>query len=62
MQAAEDAAAKDAKDPVQQSLNQTAAMISDLYHTQNRRLSQDPPSHLGFITQPSDKEANLGRV
>ncbi|RUS70214.1 hypothetical protein EGW08_022024 [Elysia chlorotica] len=57
--AAEDAAAKDSKDPVQQSLNQTAAMISDLYQTQNQRLSQDPPPHLGLIAQPSDKEADL---
>ncbi|KAK3758538.1 hypothetical protein RRG08_058806 [Elysia crispata] len=57
--AAEEAAAKDSKDPVQQSLNQTAAMISDLYHTQNERLSQDPPPHLGLVAQPSDKEADL---
>ncbi|GFO11258.1 bromodomain-containing protein 7-like [Plakobranchus ocellatus] len=60
--AAEEAAAKDVKDvkdPVQQSLNQTAAMLSDLYHTQNQRLSQDPPPHLGLIEQPSEREADL---
>lgn len=57
--AAEEAAAKESKDPVQHSLNQTAAMISDLYTTQNQRLSQDPPPHLGLIGQPTDQEADL---
>lgn len=47
------------RDPVQHKLNETAAILSELQQTQNERLSQGTPSHLNYLPQPSDKEADL---
>ncbi|CAG5133425.1 unnamed protein product, partial [Candidula unifasciata] len=57
--AAEEAERAAAKDSLQHKLNETAVMLSELTDTQHKRLSQDPPSHLGLISSPSNKEADL---
>ncbi|BFZ13297.1 hypothetical protein BsWGS_16335 [Bradybaena similaris] len=57
--AAEEAERAAAKDSLQHKLNETAVMLSELTDTQHKRLSQDPPPHLGLISSPSDKEADL---
>ncbi|XP_041376068.1 bromodomain-containing protein 7-like [Gigantopelta aegis] len=46
-------------DPLQQRLDQTAGLIQDLQQTQLERLSACPPSHLGLLPGPSEKEAQL---
>ena len=50
------------EDDIQKRLNQTAELLRDLQQSQYDRLSQKPPSHLGNILGPSDKESQIGMV
>ena len=44
----------------QQQLDRTGAMLEELGSLQRDRLSQPIPSHLSFLSGPSDSELQLG--